>query len=351
MTQGYYVKKGLTEADWLLQTTQFRIIPTGVDVDILDVNGDVIYTVTGNGVDDIFDLPRKETNIIASQGVSKNGREINLGGTITEAITILNGIGGTKGKIFLDPEYGIVFQDGDEEGINYAITEKGLVVLNDFSTLNGDNPISKKQLEQYINSIRIESATLSSNNYIISTNYSIHPNEIKFRVSASNPTITPKLSLIIASASPVLYDIVDKLGFSLTTKDLKTGVLYTGQWDTVTSKYRILEIEKESYVSTANQTTTSLTFNTNRNKIVSIYNHTTDGTRTLALEMLRLNEVCFFNCKQNKLTFSAGTNVTLNTLPGGVNTCTASGGFVGVVCVAETVDASGNQLTAEYSLI
>lgn len=51
-----------TEASWLAQTTLLRTIPIGTQANVLDGSNNVIYSVYGNGVDDIFDLPRVYPN-------------------------------------------------------------------------------------------------------------------------------------------------------------------------------------------------------------------------------------------------------------------------------------------------
>jgi len=102
-----------------------------------------------------------------------------------------------------------------------------------------DNTAGVIRVLNFTNENAVQTATLSTNDYVVSKNFQRFPNEISIRVSATNPTATPQLSLIVGGASPVLFDIVDQNGSLLTLAVLVPGRLYSLRFNNVTSQYEV----------------------------------------------------------------------------------------------------------------
>ena len=59
MALGDFVKfKSDTIANWAAASSAIRVVPNGATAQVINADGQILYSVVGNGVDDIFDLPR-----------------------------------------------------------------------------------------------------------------------------------------------------------------------------------------------------------------------------------------------------------------------------------------------------
>jgi len=107
MAIGDFVKnKRGTVAQWLAASSGNRIIPEGVIALVLDESGNTIYSVHGNGVDDIFDLPRNfptpiiETSLpIDNEIVFDRDRKYQVNIGTSTSITIAPGGHTTSGEV------------------------------------------------------------------------------------------------------------------------------------------------------------------------------------------------------------------------------------------------------------
>lgn len=102
-----------------------------------------------------------------------------------------------------------------------------------------DNVAGVIRILNFTNVNGVQTGTLSTNDYIVSKNFQRFPNEINIRVSAPNPSTATRASLIVASASPVFYDLLDQYGKAIYENTLETGKVYKGLFNSVTGKFEV----------------------------------------------------------------------------------------------------------------
>jgi hypothetical protein len=101
-----------------------------------------------------------------------------------------------------------------------------------------DNNLDSIRVINFINIINY-TATISTNNYVLSKVFARFPHEINVKFSATNPSTTPQLQIINGVSTPVWYDLVNQNGLVLTTSVFVVGRTYNCKFNTVTDKYEV----------------------------------------------------------------------------------------------------------------